>query len=230
MKELQNFLNKLDDGFQSLKPVEQIAVYGLTAMLLGAITYFVVLPMNTKKISILETKTETLEKALKDNERALKDNEEQKILLKEVERSNESIKEEINNNKQALKYIGIKIKQQHNIKFSASQWGSFYQEVQTKANKHKIKITLIDNQELNIKIPKNLKPEEKAEFIKKMKGEFRAIFRIKIKATASFRNLMEFLVDIEKNKLITKLHTLQISNNDEKTLQAVIEINLWGIK
>lgn len=230
MKELQKILNKLDINFLSLKKVEKIVVYLLIVLVLGALINFVVLPMNSKKITILKAKVNTLENALKNNKRALKNNEEQKILLKEVERSNESIKEEIKNNKQALEYIGLKIQQQHNIKFSSEQWGIFFKDIQKKANKHKIKLTSINNRELVLKIPDNIKPEDKKKIMDKKRKEFRPIFTLSLDANANFRNLMNFLVDIEKNKLITKINTLRIQANNEKLLKVFIEINLWGIK
>jgi len=230
MKELQKILDTLDKNFLKIKFIEKIAVYLIIFLVMGGIMYSIILPMNTKKIKILSTKVTKLENALKNSKAALKNNEEQKILLKEVERSNDSIKEEIENNKEALKYIKKKISQQHNIKFSADQWGRFFKEIQLKANKHKIKISRISNSEIQLKVPSTLNKETKQEYLKKSKQMFRPIFEIKLEAIGSFRNIMDFLLDVEKNKLITKINNMNIGINDGKTLKLSLELNLWGIK
>ena len=230
MKELQKILDTLDKNFLKIKFIEKIAVYLIIFLVMGGIMYSIILPMNTKKIKILSTKVTKLENALKNSKAALKNNEEQKILLKEVERSNDSIKEEIENNKEALKYIKKKISQQHNIKFSADQWGRFFKEIQLKANKHKIKISRIANSEIQLKVPSTLNKETKQEYLKKSKQMFRPIFEIKLEAIGSFRNIMDFLLDVEKNKLITKINNMNIGINDGKTLKLSLELNLWGIK
>jgi len=230
MKELQKFLDTLDKNFLKTKFIEKIAVYLMIFLVLGGVMYSIILPMNTKKIKIISSKVTKLENALKNSKAALKNNEEQKILLKEVERSNDSIKEEIENNKQALKYIKKKISQQHNIKFSADQWGRFFKEIQLKANKHKIKISKITNNKIQLQIPAKLDKKQKQEYSKKVKQTFRPIFKIKLEAVGSFRNIMDFLLDVEKNKLITKINNMEIDINNGKTLKLSLELNLWGIK
>ena len=230
MKELYQLLNKLDNGFEKLKSFEKTIIYLITVMSIGGIVYFGVMPLNTKKITVIQKKINDLETSIKNNERAVENNEQEKILLKEVERTNESIKEEINNNKKALDYIGKKIKQQNNIKYSSKQWGIFYKTIQEKAVKYKINIVSIDNEQIEIKIPEDLKPEERAARIAKLQEEFRPIFKLRMEIVAKFKNIMEFLKELEKNELITKISNLNIANNDANTLRANVEINLWGIK
>ena len=129
-----------------------------------------------------------------------------------------------------IKYIDKKIEEQHNIKFSSTQWGVFYKDIQKKAIKNHIKITSIQNEKLVVKVPKTVKKNDKKEAIKKVQNTFRPIFTLKIEGIATFKDLMKFLVDAEKNKLITKLNVLNIASYDPKTLKFHLEINLWGIK
>jgi len=230
MKELYKLLDQLDLKFKHFSNVEKIGTYFLIVLVMGSIFYFAIAPVNDRKLNILNSKKTTLENALKNNKRALEDNEQEQIFLKGIERSNESIKDEIFNNEEAIKYIDKKIDEQHNIKFSSTQWGTFYKEVQKKAIKHNIKIINIKNENLEIKIPDNLTSKEKQEWLDKQKNKFRPIFSLKVKGVAKFKDLMDFLVDIENNKLITKLNLLNVTSYDAKQLVFHLEINLWGIK
>jgi len=228
-----NPLDELDGHLEKLSSKHIILVSLVVVLLIGLLGYRFVLPLNQKKIQSYQGKLTTLERTNKDFKQAVQDNNAEKNMLKEVERNNDNIKDEIEKKKKTLKYIENKIRKQHNINYSDEQWGIFFKTIQEKAIKYKLKILEINNEEKGIEKNVSIDPSlQKIENINKKEVEksFRPIFVVDLKAKVDFKNLLDFLVDIEKNKLITNTHSLKIESYDDKTLIANIKINLWGVK
>ena len=232
MKDLQDLLNKFDIAFLSINKKSRPMIYIFLIFALVGITYNNITPKNIKIAKKLQTQVKTITASIKSNRHKIENNEEQKVFLKEVERSNESIQESIKEKELSKNYINKKIEQQHNIKFSAKQWGIFYKVVQKKAKKHHIGIVSIDNEKVT---PISFEPQKLTktqERIKRKKHQksFQPIFKMEIVAETTFRNLINFLIDIEDNRLITKIEKLTLNNNGIDKLKTTIEINLWGIR
>lgn len=246
MKEINKILDKLDLLLKSRKPWEIYAISGVLVAVVGFATYKQIIPLQQKKINASQVKLVGLEKTNINFKKAVKDNEIEKQTLKEMERESDDIEVEISKKKNSLEYILTKIKKQNTIKYSDKQWGLFYKTIQEKAIKHNLEILEIKNQEVAKKVTpvapvkkvetkKSVIPTKTAPVVAQVEKkeediDFKPVFEVELKVIAPFKNLLDFLVDVEKNKLITNMDTLYLSSVDDKNLSATIKINLWGVK
>ncbi len=233
MKRQDEILGQLDEKIIVLKPAEKSMVYFAIIALFGVIIYYIVYPKMAKKETVLVKKYETLKKSNDSFSTILKQSEEKKQLLKEVEHQNEAIKIEIDSKTKALAYIDAKISKQNSIKFSHSQWGAFIKTVQTKANTFGIKLLSLSHENIQLVLPvlpETATPEEVAKAHSEARKEFRPIFSLTLDMVGDFKNIMDYLVALEKNVLVTNIQTLSLKSASSKKLSTKIQINLWGIR
>ena len=106
-------------------------------------------------------------------------------------------------------YIKAEIEKIPELFYDQETWGAFIDSIAESARKNKVKLNFFANR------------------LAADKTKFGHVLNLEIKAEAPYKNMVRFINEIEKSKLVVDLHDLELTATTKLDLD--LKLSVWGI-
>ena len=106
-------------------------------------------------------------------------------------------------------YIKAEIEKIPELFYDQETWGAFIDSIAESAKKNKVKLNFFANR------------------LAADKTKFGHVLNLEIRAEAPYKNMVKFINEIEKSKLVVDLHDLDLVATEKLNLD--LNLSVWGI-
>jgi len=207
-------LDKLDSYYKGRKSSEVWLMVILISVLIGYLLYTVLVPYaenyrkNQENINRdLTTKIESAQSFI----RSITVNGDRDYLVKKFNRTIIKKRVELNNYRAKLNKINGAMHKLSSVLYNKDNWSKYLHNIALKANDNRVKIYEMTNQSLE------------------HNSTFGKVLNLYIKCEGKYSNLLSFMNDLEKTKLVSNISSVKLSATPNEPI-ADINISVWGIK
>ena len=214
MNIIDTLLDKIDLYFQGKKSSETYLVFAMVFALTGFVFYSYLFPVTEKMLNQTMRHAKEIEKKLKDEQSYLasvsRDGDD-KFFIKKAKSDIENAKLLLEKTTYTNAYVDNKLKELSYLLFNDENWAKFLHSITQLAQKHSVRIKVIENK---INEPSIQKIEQ--------------ILTLKVDFSGSFANTMKFMNAIEESELVVDIYELNCSG--QKNIEGQFNIAVWGMK
>jgi hypothetical protein len=215
MKELADFLEKMDAYFEGKSNAERLALILLPALLVAYLAW-----------TIMNPPAEAAhDKSIADKKHIQKQLTEDKKYLSGITKNgdrNYHVKEFDNkialSNKSAALYrkkitvLDKNLNKLSDMLFNQKSWSLFLDSITSRAHENNVEIISMNNEYVD------------------SNGSFGHVLEIGLKCQGSFAGIVKFMNDLEQNTLVTDIYKSTVSTDGNSTfVNADISISVWGV-
>ena len=209
-----SIFDRLDNYYNSRKPNEVWLMVILVAILLGYLLYTILSPASISYKEFQEGKNRELKNKISSHKSFLKTitvNGDRDFYIKDLNKKITQKKIELNNYRAKLAKLSNAMNELSDILYTKDNWSKFLHNIATKAKDNDLKVYNIDNHVL----------EQNATFGK--------VLDINIKCQGKYGNILSFMNDLEKTKLVTNISDVSLSATSTVPV-ADINMSVWGVR
>ena len=212
MKVVEDILEKLDNYLEHKKKGEfYIIVLGVVFAIV-MFSYNTLIPQTKdllkKDLQVQNSlKAQLLEK--KNYLKSITANGDNRFKIKKLQKEIKTLKITLNRLKELNEYYDYQIRNLQELLFNEENWVKFLDKIAKKASDNNVNIDTISNT-----------------FIQNQKS-FGHILEIDIECEGSYQNILSFINDIEKSRLVVNINEIILKK--EKKIRANLKVSIWGM-
>ena len=226
-----NFIDKLDNFYNSRKPNEVWLMVILVSALVGYLLYTLLSPMasdyrrtqesiNSKLNSKIQADNSYLRKITVNGDRNFK--------IKQLDKQIAQKRVSLDGYRAKLRKLSIAMQKINGVLYTKDNWSKFLHNIASKAKDNKLKLDSITNVVLDTKNKKSKKSDKPADTAK-TNSNFARVLDIDIKCQGKYGNILAFMNDLEQTKLVANVSKVKLTAT-EGDPKADIKLSVWGIK
>jgi len=216
MKFLEEKLAAMDNYFAAKKENEKWLMILGTAGIIAYVAYTSFLPIAQSKFDATESKKEVLQKSIQENKIYLKSisspsgdkNYKVNLLTKDINKKTKNL----SYIKREIKYVDNSLEKLSDMLFNEKSWSTFLHSLTDNAKNDGLMVRYLENNYVE------------------SEGDFGHILEISVGVEGNYKNIINFMNDIEQNELVTDIYGSKLSLDENSTkIVADINISVWGI-
>ncbi len=215
MKELADFLERIDAYFEGKSNAERLALILLPAMLVAYLAWTIMNPPAeaAHKKSIADKKH--IQKQLTKDKNYLKSitkNGDRDYHIKEFDKKIALSKKRAELYRKKITVLDKNLNKLSDMLFNQKSWSLFLDSITSRAHENNVELTSVTNQYVD------------------SNGSFGHVLEIGLKCQGTFSGIVKFMNDLEQNTLVTDIYKSKVSTDGNSTLvNADISISVWGV-
>lgn len=212
MNYIIEMLEKLDRFFENKKKTETYLIILLPIFVIGYLAVEVVIPKtqqsyDASKSALLDTQSRLTN--LENELNRLTVNGDRMFFVKELEKDINSLEVAIMEYDDASSYIDAQMIHISDILFNRASWSNFLDSISERAEENRVTIKNIHNQFIS------------------QDGEFGHVLEIGVDGTADFKNMLNFIANIEQSELLVDVYGMDLNATDQ--VESSLKISVWGV-
>lgn len=216
MKFLDDLLDKIDNYFEGKNESEKsLMIFGVAAIV-GYLAYSLFLPFCEDRFNATESEKSNLEKTIGEQNAYIQSitiNGDKDGMVKKITHDIDIKKQEVAQMVEKMKLMDSYMTKLSDMIFDPKSWSLFLNSISTRAAAHNVSIVKIDNK-----------------YIDNNSSNFGHVLKIKVKCDGGYSNLMQFINELEQNRLVTDLYYSKLAaSNEEGKINADLNISVWGV-
>ncbi len=215
MKELADFLEKVDAYFEGKSSTERLALILLPAILVGYLAWTLINPAaeaaHTKSIA---DKKNVLKKLQEDKKylNSITRNGDRDYFVKEYDKKISLAKKQSDSYRKKITILDKNLYKLSDMLFNQKSWSLFLDSIAARAHENNVVIDKISNSYVD------------------SNGSFGHVLEVGLRCKGDFSGIIDFMNDIEQNTLVTDIFESRIYTEENSTLvNADLNISVWGI-
>jgi len=215
MKEIANFLEKMDAYFEGKNPTERLVLIALPALLVAYVAWTVLTPPSeaAKQKSVADK--QHIEKKLAEDKRYLKGitkNGDRNYKVKALDNQIALSKKRSESYRKKIAILNKNINKLSDMLFNQKSWSLFLDSITARAHESNVQINLVTNEYVDTN------------------GSFGHVLEMGVKCQGTFGGILKFMNDLEQNTLVTDIYRSTLSTEANSTyVSADIHISVWGV-
>ncbi len=213
MKALANELERMDSYFSEKKESEKWLIILGVAGVISFLAYSYLLPYAQEQFNTSEAEKNRLTKSIADQNSYLASitvNGDRNFYISKYDQDIQNKKNQIVEINNKIAYINSSLEKLSGMLFNQKSWAKFLDSITENAKMHNIEIGFINNKYVD------------------MKGNFGHVLEVEIGSSSDYKNLIEFLHELEQNVLVTDIYSSNLIGTNEG-INSDINISVWGI-
>ncbi len=215
MRELADFLEKVDAYFEGKSSTERLALILLPALLVGYLAWTLINPAaeaaHTKSIA---DKKNVLKKLQEDKKylNSITRNGDRDYFVKEYDKKISLAKKQSDSYRKKITVLDKNLYKLSDMLFNQKSWSLFLDSITSRAHENNVEIAQINNKYVD------------------SNGSFGHVLEIGLRCRGDFSGIINFMNDLEQNTLVTDIFSSVIYTEENSTLvNADLNISVWGI-
>ena len=209
-----NFLDKLDQYYNSRKPTDAWMIVLLFALVTGYLAYTFLSPITSEYRKTQENRNADLKHKINSAKNYLSSitvNGDRDYKVKELDRQIVKKRRELNEYRAKVTKLNSAMTQLQSVLYTKDNWSKFLHNIAIKAKENNLKVDSITNTILD------------------QNQTFGKVLDIDIKCKGEYGDILSFMNEIEKTKLVSVISSVELNATDNNP-QADIKFSVWGIK
>jgi len=209
-----NLLDRLDKYYNSRNSNEVWLMVALVSVLIGYLLFTLLSPASvTYKESQEKVNSELKNKIASHNGflKSITINGDRDYYIKDLNKKIAQKNIELNNYREKLAKLSNAMNDLSDILYTKDNWSKFLHNIATKAKDNDLRVYNISNKVLD------------------QNSTFGKVLDINIKCQGKYGNILSFMNDLEKTKLVTNISTVSM-NATESMPVADINMSVWGVR
>lgn len=216
MKFIDDLLDNIDNYFAGKKESEKsLMIFGVAAIV-GYLAYLLFLPFCEDRYNATETEKSALLKTIDEQRSYMQSitiNGDKDGIVKKITNDIIKKKQEVAQMAEKMNLIDASMVKLSDMIFNPKSWSLFLNSISTRAESHKVTVLKIDNKYVDIN-----------------STDFGHVLKIKVKCEGAYSNLMQFINELEQNRLVTDLYNSKLTTGTKKgQIVADLNISVWGV-
>ncbi len=228
-----NFIDKLDNFYNSRKPNEVWLMVILVAALVGYLIYTLVSPIASEYRKNQESINSKLNSKIRADEsylRSITINGDRNFKIKQLDKKIKERTRSLNEYRAKLRKLSIAMKKINGVLYTKDNWSKFLHNIASKAKDNNLKLFSITNIVLDQNGTKKLgQINTKTTDSTKTNNNFARVLDIDIKCQGKYGEILAFMNDLEQTKLVANVSKVKLTAT-EGNPKADIKLSVWGIK
>ena len=215
MKELADFLEKMDAYFEGKKPAERLVLVALPALLVAYVAWTVLTPPSEAANQKSVADKLHIQKKLAEDKRYLQSitkNGDRDSRVKELNKKIALNKKRAASYRKKITVLDKNLYKLSDMLFNQKSWSLFLDSITARAHESNVKINLMTNQYVDTN------------------GSFGHVLEVGVKCQGTFGGILKFMNDLEQNTLVTDIyHSTLYTETNSTYVSADIHISVWGV-
>jgi hypothetical protein len=215
MKELADFLEKMDAYFEGKSNMERWIIILLPVALVAYVAWEIMNPPAEAAYNKSVADKKHIQKKLAEDKKYLREitiNNDRDYRVKEYDKKIAVSKKRAELYRKKITVLDKNLYKLSDMLFNQKSWSLFLDSITSRAHENRIEINAITNQYVD------------------GNGSFGHVLEIGLKCQGSFMGIMKFMNDLEQNTLVTDIYNSHIYTEENSThVNADISISVWGV-
>lgn len=229
-----NFIDKLDNFYNSRKPNEVWLMVILVSALVGYLIYTLISPISSEYRKNQESINSKLNSKIRADEsylRGITVNGDRNYKIKQLDKKIKENTRSLNEYRAKLRKLSIAMKKINGVLYTKDNWSKFLHNIASKAKDNNLKLFSITNIVLDQNGTKKVKKINTKTIGEKGKSNnnFARVLDIDIKCQGKYGEILAFMNDLEQTKLVANVSKVKLTAT-EGNPEADIKLSVWGIK
>ncbi len=215
MKEIADFLERIDAYFEGKSNTERLALILLPAFVVAYLAWTIMNPPAeaAHKKSIADKKH--IQKQLTSDKNYLKSitkNGDRDYHVKEFDKKIALSKKRAELYRKKIVVLDKNLNKLSDMLFNQKSWSLFLDSITSRAHENNVELVSVTNQYVD------------------SNGSFGHVLEIGLRCQGTFPGIVKFMNDLEQNTLVTDIYKSKVSTDGNSTLvKADINISVWGV-
>jgi len=215
MKELADFLEKMDAYFEGKKPAERLVLVALPALLVAYVAWTMLTPPSeaAKQKSVADK--QHIEKKLVEDKQYLQSitkNGDRNYRVKALDKKIALSKKRAASYRKKITLLDKNLNKLSDMLFNQKSWSLFLDSITARAHESDVQINLMTNEYVDTN------------------GSFGHVLEVGVKCQGTFSGILQFMNDLEQNTLVTDIYRSTLYTEANSTyVSADISISVWGV-
>jgi len=215
MKDLADFLEKMDAYFEGKSNTERLALILLPALLVAYLAWSIMNPPAeaAHQKSIADKKH--IQKKLAEDKKYLDGitkNGDRNYFIKEYDKKIERNKKNAALYRKKITILDKNLNKLSDMLFNQKSWSLFLDSITSRAHENNVELLSMTNQYVD------------------NNNSFGHVLEIGLKCQGTFAGIIKFMNDLEQNTLVTDIYKSKVSTEDNSTfVHADFSISVWGV-
>jgi hypothetical protein len=215
MKELADFLEKMDAYFEGKSNAERLALILLPAALVAYVAWEIMNPPAEAAYTKSIADKKHIQKKLAEDKSYLKQitvNGDRDYRVKEYDKKIALSQQRAASYRKKITVLDKNLYKLSDMLFNQKSWSLFLDSITSRAHENSIEINSMTNQYVD------------------SNGSFGHVLEVGLKCQGSFTGIVKFMNDLEQNTLVTDIYNSTIYTEENSTyVNADISISVWGV-
>jgi len=206
--------DRLDNYYNSKKPNEVWLMVILVSVLIGYLLYTLLAPLAENYMKRQEAINKELKSKITSHNdflRSITVNGDRDFYVKDLNKKIAKKKAELNGYRAKLAKLSSAMNELSDVLYTKDNWSKFLHNIATKAKDNDLKVYNITNKELE------------------QNSTFGKVLDINIECQGEYGNILSFMNDLEKTKLVTNISSVSLRASKKAPI-ADINMSVWGIR
>ena len=229
-----NFIDKLDNFYNSRKSNEVWLMVILVSALIGYLIYTLLSPLASDYRKNQESINSKLTHKINTDKSYLKRitiNGDRDFKVKQLDKQIAQKRQSLDGYRAKLRKLAIAMNKINGVLYTKDNWSKFLHNIASKAKDNKLMLDSITNVVLDGKNTKKAKAKksDKSANTENVNSNFAKVLDIDIKCQGKYGNILAFMNDLEQTKLVANVSKVKLTAT-EGDPEADIKLSVWGIK
>ena len=215
MKELADFLEKMDIYFAEKKPNERLVLVVIPALVVGYVAWTLLATPSEKAKQESVANKQRIEKKLTENKRYLQSitrNGNRNYRIEELDKIIAIKKKKAALYRKRIGVLDSNLQKLSDMLFNQKSWSLFLDSITTQAHENNVQINRMTNEYVDTN------------------GSFGHVLEVGVTCQGSFDGILKFMNDMEQNTLVTDIYNTKLYTKPNSTqVSADIHISVWGV-
>ncbi len=204
---LEKYLYDIDQSFAQKSEKDVKLIYAMVFIVLVMFSYLVFWESSEKGYNDIKAASLKVQDKIAKDKQYLLVNPQSKIVR--LDQQINDLNKKLIILKSENVYIKAEIEKIPELFYDQETWGAFIDSIAESARKNKVKLNFFANR------------------LASDKTKFGHVLNLEIKAEAPYKNMVRFINEIEKSKLVVDLHDLELTATTKLDLD--LKLSVWGI-
>ncbi len=204
---LEKYLYDIDQSFAQKSEKDVKMIYAMVFIVLVMFSYLVFWESSEKGYNDIKAASLKVQDKIAKDKQYLLVNPQSKIVR--LDQQINDLNKKLVILKSENVYIKAEIEKIPELFYDQETWGAFIDSIAESARKNKVKLNFFANR------------------LASDKTKFGHVLNLEIKAEAPYKNMVRFINEIEKSKLVVDLHDLELTATTKLDLD--LKLSVWGI-
>jgi len=209
-----SIFDRLDNYYSSRKPNEVWLMVILVSVLIGYLLYTLLSPSTINYKEVQEGKNRDLKNKISSHKSFLKSitvNGDRDFYIKDLNKKISHKKIKLNSYRAKLAKLSNAMNELSDILYTKDNWSKFLHNIAVKAKDNDLKVYNISNKVLD------------------NNSTFGKVLDVNIKCQGKYGDILSFMNDLEKTKLVTNIVSASMNATDSMPI-ADINMSVWGVR
>jgi hypothetical protein len=216
MRELADFLERIDAYFEGKSVTERWALILMPAALIGYLAWVTIEPPAEAAHNKSISDKKHVQKKLQEDKKYLNGitkNNDRDYYVKDFDKKIILSKKRADSYRKKITLIDKNLYKLSDMLYNKKSWSLFLDSITTRAHENDVTIDTISNSAAD------------------SNGSFGHVLEVGLKCKGGFSNIVNFMNDLEQNTLVTDIFKSSVYTEENSTLvNADFNISVWGIK